>query len=236
MTSGPETRSEPLDLWRLDSPEARALSCDAERLDDLQTVLRCCERLLVELAMPQIGDVGRGAVVEALWLLALTSYARSFSTPTDGTGLTEKDVVDAVSEQEGAKDWHQALLRLHGLYSSTAENPREQFATSLARDDAGTVVAIALTSATLPDVDETTVRAAGGIALALGTLTEERMGLAQEALMMSSSALSRGELDALERWQAEGPGQGPSGPGPIDQDPIDQDPIGQDPIGRGPTG
>lgn len=115
-------------------------------------------------------------------------------------------MVAAVPEQEEVAHWHRALVHLQAVHASPDANPRETFATSLLRDDDGGVVAVALTSASLPAVDETSVRAAGGIALALGQLVETRMEHAQEALMSQAGELSRAELDALERWQTEGPG------------------------------
>lgn len=202
-TAEPPTGSGPIVLWRLDTPDAQALAIDAGRLDDLQTTLRCCEALLAEVT-PAV-RAGREALVEALWLLALTSYVRCFSTETAGA-LTEADVVAAVPDQEEVAHWHRALVHLQAVHASPGANPRETFATSLLRDGDGSVVAVALTSASLPVVDETSVRAAGGIALALGQLVETRMERAQEALMTSSGELTRAELDALERWQTEGPG------------------------------
>jgi hypothetical protein len=196
--------SPPIDLWRLDTPEARALAVDAGRLDDLQTTLRCCGALLGEVT-PAV-RAGREAVVEALWLLALTSYVRCFSSGSGAGALTEADVVAAVPDQEEVVQWHRALVRLQAVHADPDANPRETFVTSLLRDDDGSVVAVALTSASLPAVDETSVRAAGGIALALGQLVETRMEHAQEELMTSAGRLTGAELDALEHWQTEGPG------------------------------
>lgn len=203
MSATQENEREPIDLWQLDSPGARALAADAERLDDLHTTLRCCEALLPDLT-PAV-RTGRRALVEAAWVLALTSYARCFSPDGEGAALTEEDVVEAVPEQQGVLRWHQALLRLQGLYTSASTNPRERFITSVVRDGDGQVAAIALTSATLPDVDEASVHAAGGIALALSRRVEARIERAQQELMVEAAALTPAALDALEHWQTQAP-------------------------------
>lgn len=211
MTPSTGQPTEDIELWRLETTGARALAADAERLDDLHTALRCCEQLLSELVPPPLGGDSRRVVIEALWGLALASYARCFGEHPAGGGLTEADVVAAVPEQEEVARWHQALLRLHEVYADPDANPRETFSTNLARDDDGRVVAIALTSATLPDVDSTSVHAAGGITLALSRMVEERMERAQELLMAEAAVLEPAVLDALDRWHTT-PGPAPAAP------------------------
>ena len=69
--TGPGTGGEDfVDLWRLETPTARALAAEAERFEDLQTVLRCCEGLLPELGRAAAGFPEAGLLVEALWTVA----------------------------------------------------------------------------------------------------------------------------------------------------------------------
>ena len=66
----------PAVVRRLDDPAAAALAELVEVFEDLQTVLRCCERLVTELAAEGEPDP---VVVEAVWTTALLSYARCFA-------------------------------------------------------------------------------------------------------------------------------------------------------------
>ena len=74
---------------RLDDPAAAALARLVEVFEDLQTVLRCCERLVGELAVESGPDE---VVVEAVWTTALLSYARCFAGAGEGAALNEDDV------------------------------------------------------------------------------------------------------------------------------------------------
>ena len=76
-------------MRRLDDPAAAALAELVEVFEDLQTVLRCCERLVTELAVEGEPDE---VVVEAVWTTALLSYARCFSATGEGVALTEDDL------------------------------------------------------------------------------------------------------------------------------------------------
>ncbi len=200
-----ETPAEPetVDLWRLETASARALAAEAERFDDLQTVLRCCERILPELGRAAGGFPDSVLLVEALWTLALTSYARCFSDEADGECLTETDVVAAHPENQEVADWHRALMRLRVHYASPSANPREAVSVSVVRDAAGAAAGIALTSAVQPPLDEVTVRSAGTIAYALSAVLDERIASRQGELFAEVGALAPEALDALEQWRAE---------------------------------
>ena len=62
--------------------------------EDLQTVLRCCERLVTEFAVEGEPDA---VVVEAVWTTALLSYARCFAATGKAVALTENDVTTTQS-------------------------------------------------------------------------------------------------------------------------------------------
>ncbi len=199
------TDPEYVDLWMLQSPAAATLAAEAARFDDLQTVLRCCERVLPELGRAEAGSADADLLVESLWTVALTSYARCFSQDAPGECLTEADVVTALPDNEAVRDWHRALMRLRRHYASVSTNPREAFSVSVARDDAGAAAGIAITSAAQPRLDEVTVRTAGTIAYALSSLVDKRVEKLQEELFAEVGALDPRGLDALEKWRAERP-------------------------------
>lgn len=202
-TPAPEAQPETVALWRLETGSARALAAEAERFDDLQTVLRCCERILPELGRAAGGFPDSVLLVEALWTLALTSYARCFSDDADGDCLSEADVVEAHPENQEVADWHRALMRLRVHYASASANPREAVSVSVVRDADGAAAGIALTSAVQPPLDEVTVRSAGTIAYALSAVLDERIARRQGELFAEVGALAPAALDALEEWRAE---------------------------------
>jgi len=203
-----------VDLWKLESASASALAAEAERFEDLQTVLRCCERILPELDRARAGSPDAGLLVEALWTVALTSYARCFSGEAAGDCLTEQDVLDAHPGNDEVRDWHRALMRLRKHYASASVNPREAVSVSVARTPDGAVAGIAITSAAQPPLDEVTVRSAGTIAFALSSVTDGRIVRRQEELFAEVAATQPQDLDRLVQWRAARPrDQGSPGSG-----------------------
>lgn len=190
MTGNSMTTGTPTVVRRLDSPAARVLVELAGTFEDLQTVLKCCERLVEALAGPQ-DDV----LVEALWTTAMLSYARSFA-PEKGSGLTEEDL--GATELEGdLVEWHQLLLRLRHHHADPVINPREIFSVGVAQDAQGAASGVALTSARQPSVDDLTVRQTGAIAYALSRLVNERIETGQKELFEDVRGMARSELDEL---------------------------------------
>jgi len=112
----------PAAVRRLTTPEALELADLAARFDDLQTVLRCCERLVSELAAG--GGDPDDLALETFWTTAVVSYARCFSTGTTATGLTADDVT-ATGLPGDVLDWHRVLLQLRDHYAdpASAEEP-----------------------------------------------------------------------------------------------------------------
>jgi hypothetical protein len=204
--SGPGTGGEDfVDLWRLETSAARALAAEAERFEDLQTVLRCCEGLLPELGRAAAGFPEAGLLVEGLWTVALTSYARCFDAAGEGTPLTEEDVVTAHPDNPEVREWHRALMRLRKHYASASVNPRESVSVSVARAEDGSPAGIALTSAARPALDEVTVRSAGTIAFALSEVVDGRIAGRQGEVFTEVAALDSATLDGLAKWRAARP-------------------------------
>ncbi|MGH3501552.1 MAG: hypothetical protein ACRDQA_11795 [Nocardioidaceae bacterium] len=200
MTTTPET---PASVRQLDTPASRALADLAAVLDDLQTVLRCCERLVTELAAHEPDDL----IIEALWTTTLLSYSRCFTNDTRGVALTEDDLT-ATSLHGEVTEWHGVLSRLREHYTDPAANPRERFSVGAARNEDGDASGIAITSTRQPRLDETTVRQTGALAYQLAQRVEQRITEHQEHVRTSADALSAGELDNLPRIDLADAGPG----------------------------
>jgi hypothetical protein len=187
----------PTSIRRLDGEDAARLARLVSAYDDLQTVLRCCERL-----MTMLGD-GRGtpddAGVEALWTLALLSYARPFAEG-EGAGagpapLTESDLAD---EGEGeARRWHRVLLHLRDRHADPVTNPREIYTVGIAQDSAGLPNAVAVTSVRAPLVDRAAVRQAGAIAFPLCAVLDERIDPLQKSILADVRSMPTAKLNRL---------------------------------------
>ncbi len=215
-----ETRAEqepPTVVRRLDSADSRRLVDLVETFEDLQMVLRCCERLMAELGAsvldstappPEPGSQGDAVVIEGVWTLALLSYARCFSTVQGGTALTEDDLTTAqpataqtASSQAGGDvlEWHKVMLRLRDHHADPAVNPRERFSVGVAPAADGTAGGVAITSAKQPLVDVVTVRQTGAVAYALSALVNERIEAQQSVVFTEVQGTSAESLATLER-------------------------------------
>ena len=182
----------PTALRRVEGTSARALADLNARFEDLQTVLRCCERLVAELK----ADPVDGAVVEGLWTTALLSYARCFSVGVTDTAPTEADLTSTQPHGE-VLDWHKVLLQLRDHYADRTTNPRERFSVGVALNDTGAAEGIAITSAQQPLVDDVTVRQTGALAYALSELVNGRIAAKQEKVFGELKVASVAELDKL---------------------------------------
>ncbi len=201
MTNG--TPTAPLRALRhLDTPAASALAELNATFEELQTVLRCCERLVAELGAT--GTEPEDVVVEALWTTALLSYARCFSAGGSGRALSEDDLT-ATQLAGDVLDWHRVLLTLRDHYTDPTTNPRERFSVGVAQDPNGAANGIAITSARQPLVDELTVRQTGAITFALSRLVDDRIAAQQEALFGEVKHLSEADLDKLGRLDVTEP-------------------------------
>jgi hypothetical protein len=181
----------PASVRRLTSPAALALADLAAVFDDLQTVLRCCERLMTELA-----GAADDLALEAYWTTAVLSYGRCFAPGERGTGLTDADV-EATGLAGDVVGWHRTLLRLRDRAAHPAVNPREQFSVGAALDAGGHAEGIAVASSRQGAVDETSVRQTGAIAYALSSTVDERLTAQQAVVFTAVAAMSRPGLERL---------------------------------------
>jgi hypothetical protein len=188
-------------MRRVDDAAAAALVGVVEVFEDLQTVLRCCERLVTELAAE--GELDP-IVVEAVWTTALLSYSRCFATTGDGVALTESDLVSTQSSPE-VVEWHRLLLQLRDHYADPAVNPRERFSVGVAQDANGLATGIAITSARQPLVDDLTVRQTGAIAYALSGLVDKRIELRQKEVFDVLKSWPKADLDRLDPLEVAAP-------------------------------
>ena len=199
------TDEPPTFVRRLESPDAATLVDLVETFEDLQMVLRCCERLMVELGAPGQGGVAPvrlapvdAVVVEAVWTLALLSYARCFSAAGGGAALTEEDLTTAQPEGD-VLDWHKVMLRLRDHHADPGVNPRERFSVGVAQAVDGSPGGVAITSAKQPLVDVAAVRQTGAVAYALSALVNERIEAQQSVVFSQVQGTTAAELEKLDR-------------------------------------
>ena len=162
--------------------------------EDLQTTLRCCERLVSELAS---GEGPDDLTLEAFWTTAVLSYARCFSYREGGTNLTPDDVT-ATGLAGDVVGWHQVLLRLRDHYADPAVNPRETFSVGVSQDAYGKANGVAVTSAKQPTLDDLTVRQTGAIAFELTRIVDRRIAEHQDAVFAELGTMTKSELDRLQ--------------------------------------
>ncbi|MBA2639289.1 MAG: hypothetical protein H0U77_04710 [Nocardioidaceae bacterium] len=220
MSNGASTdpTGPPAELRRLDTPSAARLVDLAATFEDLQTALRCCERLVSELAATE--SEPDDVLIEAVWTTALLSYARCFSAGEAGAALTEDDLSTAVAggqpgtesgtgsgsgSSEQVLDWHRVLLQLRAHYADATVNPREQFSVGIAQNTDGAADGIAITSARQPLVDDLTVRQTGAIAYTLSGLVNERITAQQAQVFTELKDTPASELNALDLLEVAQP-------------------------------
>lgn len=185
----------------LRSPAALALADLAALFEDLQTVLKCCERLMVELAADEPDEL----VLEAFWTTAVLSYGRCFAPGPRGTGLTEQDV-EATGLAGDVVGWHTVLLQLRDRAVDPVVNPRESFSIGASQDAGGHAEGIAVASTRQPSVDEVSVRQTGAVAYALSGVVDKRITEQQEVVFTAVGAMARPALDKLPVLHLEHPG------------------------------
>lgn len=193
MTNGMSATA-PSAVRHLETPAASALTDLAGMFEDMQTVLRCCERLVSELS--DTDGEPDDLVIEALWTTALLCYGRCFMPGQRGMALTEEDV-EAVQLQGDVLEWHKVLHRLREHYAYTAANPRERFSVGVSQDADGNANGIAITSARQPRVDDRTVRQTGALAFELSRVIDQRIAEHQETVFGNAKAMSKADLNQL---------------------------------------
>jgi hypothetical protein len=191
MTNDVDT-APPAAVRRLDTTDATALAGLAAIFEDLQTVLRCCDRLVAELGAGdgQPDDLA----LEAFWTTAVLAYARCFATTASGTSLTPDDIT-SIGLNGDVLGWHRVLLQLRDQYADPGS--RSGFSVGVAQDSAGKASGIAVTSAPQPRVDEVTVRQTGAVAYGLSGIVDGRIAERQGAVFAALSPMTKAELDRL---------------------------------------
>jgi hypothetical protein len=177
---------------RLETPDALALADLAAIFEDLQTVLRSCERLLSELGSESPDPL----TLEAFWTTAVLSYTRCFSSRASGTGLAPDDVTETGINGD-LLGWHKVLMQLRDHYTDPAVNPREGFSVGVSQDATGKANGVAVTSAQPPRVDDLTVRQTGAITYGLSRIVDQRIADRQAKVFAALSPMSKAELDKL---------------------------------------
>lgn len=181
-------------LRLLDTENAATLFHLSAVHEDLQTVLRCCERLVSALKL--VDDPPDDILIEAVWTTALLSYARCFTSGHPGATLSEGDLA-ATKLKGDVLGWHKVLLKLREHYASPMVNPRELFSVGVAQGPDGAASYIAVTGARQPLVADLAVRQTGSIALALSDMVSVRITAEQEKVFGQLKDTPKAELDKL---------------------------------------
>jgi hypothetical protein len=182
----------PAAVRRLDTPDAQALADLAAIFEDLQTVLRCCERLMSELASADPDDL----TLEAFWTLAVLSYTRCFSSRATDTGLTPDDITETGINGD-VLGWHKVLMQLRGHYADPTVNPREGFSVGVSQDVDGRANGVAVTSVSPARVDDVTVRQTGAITYGLVRIVDKRIAARQQVVFSALTPMTKADLDKL---------------------------------------
>jgi len=185
----------------LRSPAALALADLAASFEDLQTVLTCCERLVLELAAEEPDELA----LEAYWTTAVLSYGRCFAPGPRGTGLTEQDITSTALAGD-VLGWHTVLLQLRNRAVDPVVNPRESFSIGASQDAGGHAEGIAVASTRQPVVDEVSVRQTGAVAYALSGVVDTRITEQQAVVFAAVGEMARPALDKLPVLHLEQPG------------------------------
>jgi len=194
MTGNGKAPEAPAVVRRLEGASQATLVDLVETFEELQTVLRCCERLVAELAAETAPD---GLLVEALWTVALLSYGRCFAVGEAGASLTEEDLT-ATQLGGDVLEWHKVLLQLRDHHGDPVANPRERYSVGVTQAADGTASGVAITSARQPLVDDLTVRQTGAIAYALSGLLNSRIEKQQETIFEELKTTPRADLEKLD--------------------------------------
>ena len=185
----------PVVVRRVESENASLLRDMVETFEELQMVLRCCERLVSELGPGLPPDP---VVVEGVWTMALLSYARCFAQRGTAAALGE-DELTTVQPDSDVLEWHKVLLRLREHYGDPTNSPRERFTVAVTQDADGAASGVAITSVKQPLVDEVTVRQLGAISYALSNLVNDRIEAQQALVSGELETVSREDLEKLDQ-------------------------------------
>jgi hypothetical protein len=194
----------PAAVRRLTTPAAQDLAGLAAIFDDLQTVLRCCERLVAELGSDE--DSADELALEAFWTTAVLSYARCFSSAAKRTRLTSDDV-KATDLPGDVLGWHHMLQQLREHYVDSAVNTRETLSVGVSQDPDGHPNGIAVTSAPRARVDDLTVRQTGALAFELSRIVDRRIADLQDVVFGAARSMTAEQLDRLALLEVAPPAE-----------------------------
>lgn len=203
---------------QLRSPGSAALADLAAIFDELQFVVGCCERLLLELSR---GEQRDGLVVESVWVAALSSYARCFRPGENKLGLTVTDLAET-DLQGDVVQWHDLLGTLHDFVIDGDANPRELFSVGIAQGANGRPEGIVITSVVRGQVDEATVRQTGRLAFELSKLVDARIATHQKSVFTAVEDMTAAALNTLPPIEVDlSVAQVPDDPAPGEADSSD---------------
>ena len=189
-------------LRQLRTSDALALADLTAVSEELAKVAGCCEQILTLSSQERTST--RDLLVQALWTTALISYRRCFCTEERTAALSTDDLADT-NLRGDVLQWHNTLEKLHEHYVDTRLNPREDFVAGAAQDAEGRANGVAVTSTPQPELDDTTVRQTGQLAVELGRIVDERLSTRQQALYESARSMSPQDLASLPRIQVSQP-------------------------------
>src|ERR1700759_5308438 len=106
----------------LERPSAQQLADQIATINDLQFVMECCKRLLVELMKPE--EEQDPVIPQALWSAALTAYDRSFAKGKK-FGLTADDVKALPLEGQVVK-FHEWVVNERNIIGRHPTNPFDE--------------------------------------------------------------------------------------------------------------
>jgi hypothetical protein len=193
MSSAPPR---PAEVRQIETPVALALADLAGTFEHLQTVLRCCERLMQTLAAAGADGTPDDLALRAYWTEAVLAYGRCFVAGERGQQLTPDDVAGTGLNGD-VLGWHRTLTQVQERFVDMSRTHGETFSVGVARDEEGRAAGIALTSTRSAFVDEVTVRQTGAVAYELSRLVDERITELQQKVFGAARELSSSELDRL---------------------------------------
>lgn len=181
-------------LRQLRTPDALALADLTAVSEELAKVAGCCQQILSLAAQGRSAD--RDLLEQALWAAALTSYRRCFC-PGERAAVLHTDDLAETNLRGDVLQWHNTLERLREHCVDTRANPHETFVAGAAQDADGNANGVAVTSTPQPQLDDTTVRQTGQLAVELGRVVDERITARQQALYETARTMSPAQIAAL---------------------------------------
>jgi hypothetical protein len=193
-------------IKKLDIPEAAAYADLVSITDDLEFVIRACERLHVKMVAAEAVDP---VVARALWMSALVAYARCFKTGKRRR-LTLEDV-KALPLQGDVVEWHWFLMNMRNKHIAHSVNPFEIVSVGAVVGTAGGVEAIGHLSMHHIGLEEGGVDQTGLLAVELRKLVVDRIEHQRSQVLEAAQAFAADDLAKLPDLGATTPGNQQAG-------------------------